>query len=1505
MRRLLVILALVTAIVYVQAAVLVPFQLKVYDSNVPISSGDLQVTIYDQSSGGNLVYDSLSDFDDAIINGQVNITLGSGQALDLNYGQVYYMDLEVNGSDIDFAGSERQRFESNFGTIYSSRIGNGAISNTQVNGSAAIDWTKISKTGSSLADFTTRNASLLNFDADFNGMFVRWADANSVFINKTDGNNWYGRKTFDENITGNWTFSNATYFGGGFSNGGITIQNGTLYTQNIVIANDFNSATVTAIDVNGNYQPFIDNAFNLGGSSNRWQNIYGVAGTFTSLLTTSLSSSTLSVPTITGPVAFTGSTTFSTPLSDGNLATITANGKIGYTALPQADLNAYYARLNASNTGDLNVSRNIKAEGNYLCNATTCYLISDLNNLGSGTTDTNWQTSFGILDANLRVTFYTRSQLDTNFGNYSKTSDLNAAIGSGNIIRYGNNISLLTNDAGYLTSASDTNWETSWITFDANNKTYYYTKSQVDTNFLKYYTKGEVDANFANYTKTVDLNAAIGSSGLIRTGSNISLLTNDAGFITSATDTNWQTSWVILDANNRFYYYTKSQTDANFTNYYTKGQVDSNFLNFYTRNQIDTNFLNFTKTTDLNTAIGSIGIVRAGDNISRLVNDAGYITVAVADTNWQTSWLVFDANNRTYYYTRAQVDANFLKYYTKTQVDANFTNFTATDDLNTAIGSAGIVRAGDNISRLVNDAGFITAFSDTNWQTSFGLFDTNMMAKYYTKTQVDANFLNHYTKAQIDTNFTNFYTRAQIDSNFLNFYTRSQIDNNFTNFTKTTDLNAAIGSNNIIRYGNNISLLSNDAGYITSATDTNWQTSWITFDTNNKTYYYTRSQVDANFLKYYTKGEVDTNFGNYTKTADLNTSIGSSGIVRVGANISVLTNDAGYITSFSDTNWQTSWILFDTNNRFYYYTKAQVDNNFTNYYTKSQVDTNLANYVKITDVNTAIGSVGVVRAGDNVSRLVNDAGYLTSISTANLPHADLNTWFARLNTISVGDLNLTGFLKTDRNFLCNATTCYLISDLNRINPTMTDTNWQTSFGTLDANLRVTFYTRSQVDANFGNYTKTTDLNTAIGSAGIVRVGDNISQLVNDSGFITSFSDTNWQTGWIAFDVNNRAYYYTKTQVDTNFANYYTRAQVDTNFTNFTKTTDLNAIIGSNNIVRYGANISLLNNDSGYLTAVTAFGGQGNVQYNDGNVLNGVNDFNWNNGSKLLWIGGDLNVARDINVGRDVNAGGSLFALGGLKVNWDVNATNIFGNVDWNQLRNYPSACQAGQAITAIGDSITCTAFGGGGSSSSGGNQGNIQYNDGNGFNGVSDFNWNNGSKLLWIGGDLNVARDINVGNDLNVHGNFYTLGNSTVRDLNADGNVIVSGFIGAGSLRPLVSQDVNGGFAIAPDQITATSDVTILADNQAVTVGNRSYIRLTSDNSTNTNRTFTLSDGLQVGQILILQVATDAGTNEIHLADSGTVNLVTLWPAATNQPADSLMLIWTGTIWVEVSRSAN
>ena len=119
--------------------------------------------------------------------------------------------------------------------------------------------------------------------------------------------------------------------------------------------------------------------------------------------------------------------------------------------------------------------------------------------------------------------------------------------------------------------------------------------------------------------------------------------------------------------------------------------------------------------------------------------------------------------------------------------------------------------------------------------------------------------------------------------------------------------------------------------------------------------------------------------------------------------------------------------------------------------------------------------------------------------------------------------------------------------------------------------------------------------------------------------------------------------------------------------------------------------------------------------------------------------------------------------------------------------------------------------------------------------------------------------------------------------------------VGIGMTAPQTALDVLGGLALRDDG-TATS---LTADNQVVVVGNSSYIRLSSNTATATNRTVNLSNGLVRGQLLLIQSAS-AGSNLFQIGDTvgGVVNTAGTRTLGTG---DVLLLLWGGAAWFEVS----
>ena len=98
-----------------------PLQGDVYDAGVAIASGNITVYIYSSGGGGVPVYDSLTDFHGSIVNGAFDILLGNKSIpLSLVSNNLYYMDVEINGQDLDFNGVERKPFQAPIGNLSAS-----------------------------------------------------------------------------------------------------------------------------------------------------------------------------------------------------------------------------------------------------------------------------------------------------------------------------------------------------------------------------------------------------------------------------------------------------------------------------------------------------------------------------------------------------------------------------------------------------------------------------------------------------------------------------------------------------------------------------------------------------------------------------------------------------------------------------------------------------------------------------------------------------------------------------------------------------------------------------------------------------------------------------------------------------------------------------------------------------------------------------------------------------------------------------------------------------------------------------------------------------------------------------------------------------------------------------------------------------------------------------------------------------------------------------------------
>ena len=134
---------------------LISLQGNVYNSTGDVlSSGNLVVSIYDAYSAGNLIYNSSTDFNNRIVNGQYDVVLGNGsEKLNLEFGKIYYMEMYVNNEAFTFNGSSRQVFQSSVGQINSTSINPNQINSSHLERN--IDLSNASKVLSSAVNKST------------------------------------------------------------------------------------------------------------------------------------------------------------------------------------------------------------------------------------------------------------------------------------------------------------------------------------------------------------------------------------------------------------------------------------------------------------------------------------------------------------------------------------------------------------------------------------------------------------------------------------------------------------------------------------------------------------------------------------------------------------------------------------------------------------------------------------------------------------------------------------------------------------------------------------------------------------------------------------------------------------------------------------------------------------------------------------------------------------------------------------------------------------------------------------------------------------------------------------------------------------------------------------------------------------------------------------------------------------------------------------------------------
>lgn len=124
---------------------------------------------------------------------------------------------------------------------------------------------------------------------------------------------------------------------------------------------------------------------------------------------------------------------------------------------------------------------------------------------------------------------------------------------------------------------------------------------------------------------------------------------------------------------------------------------------------------------------------------------------------------------------------------------------------------------------------------------------------------------------------------------------------------------------------------------------------------------------------------------------------------------------------------------------------------------------------------------------------------------------------------------------------------------------------------------------------------------------------------------------------------------------------------------------------------------------------------------------------------------------------------------------------------------------------------------------------------------------------------------------------------------------------------PLIGGDFAAGTVVINGSMTYAADgssLFISSDNFGVNPNGRSYLKMRADISgPATSRTVTLGNGINPGQILVIEGLSDA--EPVEIADNAAANNTNVSIARVLGGADTITLLWNGVDWIELSYSNN
>ena len=496
----------------------------------------------------------------------------------------------------------------------------------------------------------------------------------------------------------------------------------------------------------------------------------------------------------------------------------------------------------------------------------------------------------------------------------------------------------------------------------------------------------------ADWNATTGVAEILNKPAIPTVPSNVSAFTNDAGYITGYTETDPQYNAWDKDYNDLINKPTIPTVPTNvsaFTN-------DVGYITDYT--ETDPQYNAWDK--DYNDLINKPTIPTVPTNVSAFTNDAGYITQAQVPVQVNADWSattgaalilnkpnLFSGDYNDLINKPVLFSGNYNDLTNKpTLFDGNYNSLTNRPNLaavalsgsyNDLINKPAIPTA---VGELTNNVGYITAAQlptqvNADWNATSGAAQILNKPTLFSGNYNDLTNLPQIPQIPVDISAFNN------DAGYLTSYTET--DPQFNAWDK--DYNDLTNKPTIPTVPTNVSAFTNDAGYLTSFTEQ--QVLSISHDTlflTGGSFVKLPAGFDGDYNSLTNKPAiptVPTNVSAFTNDAGYITNSDIPAIPTVPTNVSAFNNDAGYITGYTETDPQfNAW-----------------DKDYNDLINKPTIPTVPTNVSAFTNDAGYITMDSVPAIPTNVGAFTNDAGYITGYTETD---PQFNAWDKNYNDLT-------------------------------------------------------------------------------------------------------------------------------------------------------------------------------------------------------------------------------------------------------------------------------------------------------------------------------------------------------------------------------------------------------------------------------------------------------------------------------------------------------------------------